>query len=92
MRYEDMLKGHDERDMVASLEYQGKGTIQVEGQPCTLTKFRASNGPLSARPLQMRHLSRRLFESSWSSSLENPGQHIVAGNVSQGRGGGRERE
>jgi hypothetical protein len=37
-----MLKGHDERDMVASLEYQGKGAIQVDGQPCTLTKFRAS--------------------------------------------------
>src|SRR5678815_1889012 len=37
-----MLKGHDERDMVASLEYQGTGTIQVVGQPCTLTKFRAS--------------------------------------------------
>jgi hypothetical protein len=37
-----MLKGHDERDMVASLEYQGKGTIQAEGQPCTLTKYRAS--------------------------------------------------
>ena len=37
-----MLKGHDERDMVASLEYQGKGTIQVDGQPCTLTKYRAS--------------------------------------------------
>src|SRR5215475_7716674 len=33
-----MLKGTDERDMVASLEYQGKGTIQVDGQPCTLTK------------------------------------------------------
>ncbi len=42
MRYMDMLKGHDERDMVATLEYQGKGTIQVDGQPCTLTKFRAS--------------------------------------------------
>ena len=37
-----MLKGHDERDMVASLEYQGSGTIQVEGQPCTLSSFRAS--------------------------------------------------
>jgi hypothetical protein len=37
-----MLKGHDERDMVATLEYQGKGTIQVDGQPCTLTRFRAS--------------------------------------------------
>ena len=29
--------------MVATLEYQGKGgTMQVDGQPCTLTKFRAS--------------------------------------------------
>ena len=37
-----MLKGHDERDMVATLEYQGKGTIQVDGQPCTLTKYRES--------------------------------------------------
>jgi hypothetical protein len=37
-----MLKGHDERDMVATLEYQGKGTIQVDGQPCMLTKYRAS--------------------------------------------------
>ena len=37
-----MLKGFDERDMVAMLEYQGKGTMQVDGQPCTLTKFRAS--------------------------------------------------
>ena len=42
MRNEVMLKGHDERDMVAMLEYQGKGTIQVDGQPCTLTKYRAS--------------------------------------------------
>ena len=37
-----MLKGHDERDMVATLEYQGKGTIQVDGQPCMLAKYRAS--------------------------------------------------
>jgi len=37
-----MLKGTDERDMVATLEYQGTGTIQVDGQPCTLTRYRAS--------------------------------------------------
>jgi len=37
-----ILKGHDERDMVATLEYQGKGTMQVDGQTCTLTKYRAS--------------------------------------------------
>ena len=40
MWHQGMLKGHDERDMVATLEYQGKGgTIQVDGQPCTLTKY-----------------------------------------------------
>jgi hypothetical protein len=37
-----MLKGTDERDMVATLEYRGRGTIQVDGQPCTLTAYRAS--------------------------------------------------
>ncbi len=42
MRNQGMLKGHDERDMVATLEYQAKGTIQVDGQPCALTKYRAS--------------------------------------------------
>ena len=42
MRNMGMLKGHDERDMVASLEYQGNGTLQVDGEPCTLTKYRAS--------------------------------------------------
>jgi hypothetical protein len=43
MWYQGMLKGTDERDMVATLEYQAKGgTIQVDGQPCTLSKYRAS--------------------------------------------------
>src|ERR1700722_20230921 len=42
MRNEGILKGHDERDMVAMLEHQAKGTIQVDGQPCALTKYRAS--------------------------------------------------
>src|SRR2546426_2384748 len=41
--HQGMLKGTDERDMVATLEYQAKGgTIQVDGQPCTLSKYRAS--------------------------------------------------
>jgi hypothetical protein len=43
MWHQGMLKGTDERDMVATLEYQAKsGTIQVDGQPCTLSKLRAS--------------------------------------------------
>src|SRR6187401_863853 len=43
MWHQGMLKGADERDMVATLEYQAKGgTIQVDGQPCTLAKLRES--------------------------------------------------
>jgi hypothetical protein len=42
MWHQGMLKGTDERDMVATLEYQAKGgTIQVDGQPCTLSRYRA---------------------------------------------------
>ena len=37
-----MLRSDQERDIVASLEYQGKGTMQVGGQPCTVTKYRSS--------------------------------------------------
>jgi hypothetical protein len=41
--HQGMLKGTDERDMVATLEYQAKGgTIQVDGQPCTISRLRAS--------------------------------------------------
>ena len=43
MWHQGMLKGTDERDMVATLEYHSTvGTIQVDGQPCTLSKLRAS--------------------------------------------------
>jgi hypothetical protein len=43
MWHQGILKGTDERDMVATLDYQAKGgTIEVDGQPCTLSKYRAS--------------------------------------------------
>ncbi len=37
-----MLRGLDEHELIVSLEYQGKGTVQVDGQPCTATKYRVS--------------------------------------------------
>ncbi|HEY5567832.1 MAG TPA: hypothetical protein VIM81_11390 [Gammaproteobacteria bacterium] len=37
-----MLRGVDEHELVVSLEYQGNGTIQVDGESCTLTSYRAS--------------------------------------------------
>src|ERR671925_506374 len=40
--YMGMLRGVDEHELIVSLEYQGKGAIQVDGQPCTLTHYRVS--------------------------------------------------
>jgi hypothetical protein len=37
-----MLRGVEEHELATTLEYQGTGTIQVDGQPCTLKKYRAS--------------------------------------------------
>ncbi|MEO8465006.1 MAG: hypothetical protein ABI640_06665 [Gammaproteobacteria bacterium] len=37
-----MLRGQAEPELVATLEYQAEGTIQVDGQPCVLSKFRLS--------------------------------------------------
>jgi hypothetical protein len=37
-----MLRGIDEHELIASLEYQGTGTIQVNGQACALEKYRVS--------------------------------------------------
>ncbi len=37
-----MLRGQAEPELVGTLEHQGQGTIQVDGQPCTLSKYRVS--------------------------------------------------
>ena len=40
--YMGMLRSSEERDLMMSLEYQGKGTVQVGGQPCNVSKYRTS--------------------------------------------------
>jgi hypothetical protein len=40
--YMGMLRSNEERDLIMTLEYQGKGTMQVDGQPCNVTKYRTS--------------------------------------------------
>src|SRR5262245_7976481 len=37
-----MLRGPQEIEAVATLEHQAAGVIQVDGQPCTLSKYRVS--------------------------------------------------
>jgi hypothetical protein len=40
--YMGMLRSSEEYDLLMTLEYQGKGTVQVDGQPCNVTKYRTS--------------------------------------------------
>ena len=40
--YMGMLRSSEEYDLIMTLEYQGKGTMQVDGQPCNLSKYRTS--------------------------------------------------
>src|SRR5215831_1777290 len=40
--YMGQLRSNEEYDVLMTLEYTGKGTMQVDGQPCNLTKYRTS--------------------------------------------------
>ena len=40
--YMGMLRSNEEYDVLMTLEYQGKGTMQVNGQPCDVTRYRTS--------------------------------------------------
>ena len=37
-----MLRGLEEHELAVTLEYRGTGTVRVNNQPCTLTKYRSS--------------------------------------------------
>jgi hypothetical protein len=40
--YMGILRSSAEQDLLMTLEYTGKGTMQVDGQPCNVTKYRTS--------------------------------------------------
>lgn len=97
-----MLKGHDERDMVATLEYQGKGTIQVDGQPCTLTRYRASTNYQSfsqriqyscAKPNGEMYSNIEVVSGLYAWNEDTPGAQIggTKGNVTPMAGNVEER-
>jgi hypothetical protein len=83
-----MLRGVDEHELAVSLEYQGTGTVQVDGQPCTLTKYRAStNYQVSGQRVQYActRANGQTFSAievvsgqyAWNEDV--PGAEIVAG-------------
>src|SRR5262245_5365035 len=83
-----MLRGDQELDLIASLEYQGKGTMQVDGQPCTLTKYRIStNYQMSGqrtqitctRPNGQTYSNIEVLSGAYSWNEDVPGAELIAG-------------
>jgi hypothetical protein len=86
--YMGMLRGVDEHELVVSLEYQGNGTVQVSGQPCTLTKYRASINYQTpgervqytcTRPNGQTYSAVEVVSDRYAWNEDVPGAEIIAG-------------
>jgi hypothetical protein len=86
--YMGMLRGVDEHELVVSLEYQGKGAIQVDGQPCTLTKYRVSTSYQTpgqrvqytcTRPNGQAYSGIEVVSGQYAWNEDVPGAEIIAG-------------
>jgi hypothetical protein len=83
-----MLRGQAEPELVGTLEYQAEGTVQVDGQPCTLTKYRLSaNYQIPGYRIQIEctlpngekyaNVQTMSGEYAWDEDI--PGAEIVSG-------------
>ncbi len=83
-----MLRGIDEHELIATLEYKGTGTVQVGNQACTLDSFRVStNYQLPGQRVQYSctlpggtsasNVEVVNWQHAWDEDV--PGAEIVAG-------------
>src|ERR1700677_4676610 len=86
--YMGMLRSSEERDLMMTLEYQGKGTIQVDGQPCNVTKYRTSisyqkSGEriqyTGTRPNGQACSNVEVLSGAYAWNEDIPGAELVAG-------------
>jgi hypothetical protein len=86
--YMGMLRSNEEYDVLMTLEYQGKGTMQVDGQPCNLTKYRTSityqmSGERiqmsGARPNGQSCSNIEVLSGGYAWNEDIPGAELVAG-------------
>jgi hypothetical protein len=86
--YTGMLRSSEERDLIMSLEYQGKGTMQVDGQPCNVTKYRTSISYQTSgeriqitgtRPNGQSCSNVEVLSGAYAWNEDIPGAELVAG-------------
>src|SRR5262244_3343976 len=86
--YTGMLRSSEEYDVLMSLEYQGKGTMQVDGQPCNVTKYRTSVSYQTSgeriqitgtRPNGQSCSNVEVLSGAYAWNEDIPGAELVAG-------------
>ena len=86
--YMGMLRSSEEYDVLMTLEYQGNGTMQVNGQPCNLTKYRTSiNYQASGERIQITGTrpngqscsNIEVLSGAYAWNEDIPGAELVAG-------------
>src|SRR4249920_2440031 len=86
--YMGMLRSSEERDLLMTLEYQGKGTLQVDGQPCNVTKYRTSISYQTSgeriqytgtRPNGQACSNVEVLSGAYAWNEDIPGAELVAG-------------
>jgi hypothetical protein len=83
-----MLRGQAEPELVGTLDYHAEGTVQIDGQACTLTKFRLSANyqiPGYRTQIECRRSNGETFANietmsgQYAWDEDRPGAEIVAG-------------
>jgi hypothetical protein len=86
--YMGMLRGPQENEAVATLELKATGTMQVDGQPCRLTKYRISNNYqltgeriqiACTRPNGQTYQNVEVVSGQYAWDEDIPGAEIVPG-------------
>src|SRR5262245_22819639 len=86
--YMGMLRSNLEQDLIMSLEYQGKGTMQVDGQPCNVTKYRTSISYQTSgeriqitgtRPNGLSCSNVEVLSGAYAWNEDIPGAELIAG-------------
>jgi hypothetical protein len=86
--YMGMLRSNEEYDVLMTLEYQGNGTMQVDGQPCNVTKYRTSityqmSGEriqaTGTRPNGQSCSNIEVLSGAYAWNEDIPGAELVAG-------------
>src|SRR5262245_50700370 len=86
--YMGMLRSSEEYDVLMSLEYTGQGTMQVDGQPCNVTKYRTSISYRASgeriqitgtRPNGQSCSNVEVLSGAYAWNEDTPGAELIAG-------------